>query len=166
MPPYMDIHLSYALRNAIRQPQTSSHQLEIEVGKYARIPLEERIWQLFHQEFADLDKFSFYEIRGRYHCLFKESFGPLRKVMEYEDQWCLGLFLLELKRHRQKLLDNSIATQGHPQRTITTFFSPIAPTNTTRQSRATQMGAKAGHSKGVSIDRAITICHARRHWPH
>ena len=28
--------------------------------------------------------------------LFKQGFGPLRKVMEYEDQWCLGLFLLEL----------------------------------------------------------------------
>ena len=25
-----------------------------------------------------------------------EGFGPLHKVMEYEDQWCLGLFLLEI----------------------------------------------------------------------
>ena len=35
-------------------------------------------------------------------------------LMEYEDQRCLGLFLLELKRHREKLLkDNNTATQAH-----------------------------------------------------
>ena len=46
--------------------------------------------------------------------------------MEHEDQWCLGLFLLELKRHREKLLkDNSTATQAHPQRKITTFFEDV-----------------------------------------
>ena len=107
----------------------------------------------------------FYETRGRYHCLFKEGFGPLRKVMEYEDQWCLGLFLLELKRHGEKLLKNT-ATQAHAQRTITTFFSPITPTNASSQSRATQMDSWPGCSKGVTIDRAIVICHARRSRPH
>ena len=105
----------------------------------------------------------FYEIRGRYHCLFKQGFGPLCKVIEYEDEWCLGIFLLELKRHREKLLkDNSTTTQAHPQRTITTFFSPITPTNATSQSRDTQMGSRPRHNKGVTIDRAITICRARR----
>ena len=45
--------------------------------------------------------------------------------MEYEDQLCLGLFLIELQGHREKLLkDNSTATQAHPQRTITTFLAP------------------------------------------
>ena len=48
-PPYMDIHLSYALLHMIRQRQTSSHQLEIEVGRYTRIPLRERIRQLCHR---------------------------------------------------------------------------------------------------------------------
>ena len=47
-PPYMDIHLSYALRSVIGQLQTSSHQLELEVGRYIWIPLEERICQLCH----------------------------------------------------------------------------------------------------------------------
>ena len=43
--------------------------------------------------------------------------------MEYEDQWCLGLFLLELKRHKEKLLkDNNTTTQTHQQRTIATFL--------------------------------------------
>ena len=82
--------------------------LEIEVDKYTWIPLEERICQLCHQGVESEEHYVchcsvFYEIRGRYHCLFKQGFGPLRKVMEYEDQWCLELFLLELNRHRNKL---------------------------------------------------------------
>ena len=84
--------------------------------------------------------------------------------MEYEDQRCLGLFLLELKRHREKLLKNT-ATPAHPQRTITTFFIPISPPNATSQSQDTQMGPRLGHMKGVTVDRAIAICRARRPQP-
>ena len=73
--------------------------------------------------------------------------------------------MLELKRHREKLLKNT-ATLAHPQRTITTFFSPTTPTNATSQSRHTQMGPRLGHKKGVTIDRAIAIFRARRPWPH
>ena len=71
--------------------------------------------------------------------------------MEY-DQRCIGLFL-ELERHREKLLDNSTATQAYTQRAITTFFSPMAPTNATSQSKATQMGSQVGHSEGVTLNR-------------
>ena len=64
----------------------------------------------------------------------------LCKVMEYENQWCLGLFLLELKGHMEKLLkDNNTATQSHQQRTITAFISPNIPAHATSQSRSTQM---------------------------
>ena len=48
-PSYVDLHLSYASGSGIAQLQTSSHQLEIEVGRYAQIPLEERICQLPYQ---------------------------------------------------------------------------------------------------------------------
>ena len=65
------------------------------------------------------------KLEGDTICLFKQGFGPLHKVMEYEDQWSLGLFLLELKRHREKLLkDYNIATQAHRQRSITTSLAP------------------------------------------
>ena len=127
-PPYMDIHIFYAMCSVTGKLQTSSHLLLIEVGRYTRIPLEERICQLCNQGVGSEKHhvchcIVFYEIRGRYHCLFKQGFRPLRKVMEYEDQRCLRLFLLELKRHREKLLkDNSTATQAHPQRTITNFL--------------------------------------------
>ena len=43
------MHLSYVLHSVIGQLRTSSHRLEIEVGRYTRIPLEERICQLCHQ---------------------------------------------------------------------------------------------------------------------
>ena len=70
--------------------------------------------------------------------------------MEYENQRCLGLFLLELKIHREKLLKNT-ATQAHSQRTITTFFNPMTPTNDTSQSWDTQMGSRRGHNKGLQL---------------
>ena len=49
-PSYMDIHISYVLHIVIGKLRTWSHQLEIEIGRYARIPLEERICHLCPQE--------------------------------------------------------------------------------------------------------------------
>ena len=50
--------------------------------------------------------------------------------MEYDDQRCLQRFLLELKRHRKKLLThNSTAIQTHKQKAFTTFFDPITSTH-------------------------------------
>ena len=46
---HMNIHLSYVLHGVIGKLWTSSQQLEIEVGRYAQIPLEERICHLCHQ---------------------------------------------------------------------------------------------------------------------
>ena len=45
--------------------------------------------------------------RGRYYCLFNQKFGPLCKVMKYEDQRRLGQFLLELKIHMEKWNDKN-----------------------------------------------------------
>ena len=90
---------------------------------------------------------------------------PPYKVMEYEDQWCLGLFLLELKRHKEKLLDENIKTiSNHQYRTIMTFFSSISPHAAT-QSRC--------HTSGVLIRilqrgynrSSITMCNAHGPWP-
>ena len=61
----------------------------------------------------------------------------------------MGLFLVELKRQRQKLLKDNTAAQAHQQRTITTFFSSITPTHATSL---------------IHIDWVITISHAHR--PH
>ena len=169
-PSYMDIHPSYVFRSVIGQLRTSSHKFEIDVGKYAQIPLEERICQLCHQGVESEEHYVcqcsvFYEIRGRNQCLLKQSFGPLCKIMEFEDQPVPRNFLARTPETGKVVEDNIITTQAHPQRTITTFFSPISP-NSTSQSRATHMGSRPRHNKGVTIDRAIAIHHVRRPRSH
>ena len=84
--------------------------------------------------------------------------------MEDKYQWCLGVSLLEIKGHMEKVLKgNNRTTRAHQQRTIRTFFSPIVPTHTTSQSRAIQMHTWPGHCKGVTIDWATAIY--RAHMP-
>ena len=124
-PSYMDTHLSHGLRCAIGQIRTSSHQLEIEFGRFQGIPPEDRLCKLCGTE-PEIELHYvchctvYYEIRGRFHCLFKEGFGPLDRVMKYEDQRCLGLYLLEIHRHRNTLLRRQRARQN--QRQIKDFF--------------------------------------------
>ncbi|MCO5582690.1 hypothetical protein L7F22_036589 [Adiantum nelumboides] len=65
-----------------------------------------------------------YEIRGYFDFLFKDGFGPFSRVMRYEDRRCLGLFLLELRRHRESLLRT---LEGRlSQRQITGFYTPAS----------------------------------------
>lgn len=122
---YMDTHLSHGLRCAIGQIRTSSHQLEIETGKFREIPANSRICRLCHAEpETELHYIChctvYYEIRGRFHCLFREGFGPLDRVMRYEDQRCLGLYLLEIHRYRDSLLRRH--GQRQSQRHISDFY--------------------------------------------
>ena len=127
-PSYMDSHLSHGLRCVIGQMRTSSHQLEIETGRFRGIPAKDRTCQLCHREPETELHFIYhcpvyYEIRGRYHCLFRDGFGPLSKVMSFPDQRCLGLYLLEARKYRESILRRSKDTQ-QTQRQITQFFRP------------------------------------------
>ena len=98
----------------------------------------------------------------RIKCVFSYTIG--------HDRYS-GVFFYTTARIQETLgksrwRDNTSATPAHPQRTITTFWSPITRTNATSQSRGTQMGSRPGHNKGVTIDRAIAICdHASRPRP-
>ena len=146
------MHLSHVLRRVIMQLRTSSVR-DWDMHEYLwKKEFSNRVikeWNLKNTTFITVVSFIKWD---NMHCLFKQRFGPLRKVMEYADQRCLGLFLLELKRHRENLLkDNSTACQAHPQSTITIFFSPITPNNATSQSRVTQMGSQPRHNRGVTI---------------
>ena len=110
---YTATHLSHVLQTVIGQLMNSSQQLRTEISRYPH-------------EFMDIDPFGplppcpnrtdlpmvqsgegcgrtlcqlwccFLWIKGRYHCLFKQGFGPLHKLMEYKGQWYLALFFLEL----------------------------------------------------------------------
>ena len=55
----------------------------------------------------------FYEIRGKYQCLFNQGFGPLGRVLEYENKLCLRRFFLELTKYKEKLLDNNTTIQPY-----------------------------------------------------
>ena len=122
----MDTHLSHGIWCAIGQIRTSSHNLEIETGRFRGIRAKDRICQLCRIEpKTELHHIClcplYYEIRGRFHCLFSEGLGPLTKVMNYIDQRCLGLFLLGIHRHRENLLRRP-NNEGNSQREITSFF--------------------------------------------
>lgn len=159
-PSYMDTHLSHGLRCAIGQIRTSSHQLEIETGRFRGIPADSRICRLCHTEpETELHYIChctvYYEIRGRFHCLFREGFGPLARVMSYQDQRCLGLYLLELHRHRDSLLRRHGERQS--QRQITEFFGSMQPEDQPPAQRLAHT-----HTRGILIDRAIALGRSRR----
>ena len=161
-PSYMDTHLSFGIRCAIGQLRTSSHQLEIETGRFRGVRAEARICQLCHLEpETELHYIchcsAYYEIRGRYHCLFREGFGPLSRVMRYEDQRCLGLFLLELRRHRESVLWRTADRQQ--QRQITDFYrSPDVQS----ERQTIQQSPGVTLPRGTLIDRATELGRSRR----
>lgn len=101
----MDTHFSHGIRCAIGQIRTSSHQLRIETGRYSGVPAEARTCPLCHMEAeTELTMYAIAQFTMRYEvasiaCL-ERALDPLSRVMGYEDQRCLGLFLLELRRHR------------------------------------------------------------------
>lgn len=168
-PSYMDTHLSHGLRCAIGQIRTSSHQLEIEFGRFRGIPPESRICKLCGIEpETELHYIChctvYYEIRGRFHCLFREGFGPLDRVMQYQDQRCLGMYLLELNRHRDNLMRRQRARQS--QRQITDFFGS-RETREEGEARSQQPTQRATHThtQGTLIDRATELGKSRRPRP-
>ena len=168
-PSYMDTHLSHGLRCvglrcAIGQIRTSSHQLEIETGRFRGIPADNRICRLCHTEpETELHYIChctvYYEIRGRFHCLFREGFGPLDRVMRYEDQRCLGLYLLEIHRYRDSLLRRH--GQRQSQRHISDFYrSDVSQPDDL--SPAQSLDPTPIHTSGTLIERAIELGRSRR----
>ena len=67
----------------------------------------------------------YYAIRGRYHYLFRDEFGPLPRMLHFLDQRCLAAFLHEMTRHRDASLQarqHAQPTQQDTQQPITDFF--------------------------------------------
>ena len=114
----MDIHLSHALHNVIGWLRISSHQLEIEVESYACTPVEERICQLCHQgmEYAEhyFATTIFYDISDIPMPLLTKALAYYTRLWNRANG-ALGMFLLELKRHREKLKENNTTIQAHQQ---------------------------------------------------
>ena len=101
----------------------------------------------------------YYKIRGRFHCLFREGFGPLSRVMNYKDQKCLGLFLLEIRRFRDGLVKR-LHHRGNTQREITNFFK-VQPHVSIKED-SSQTPNLRGSTKGILLNRAVDIGKSRR----
>lgn len=89
------------------------------------------------------------------------------RIMKFEDQRCLGLFLLKLKRHRDNLLREQTATGlgASTQRSLKNFLNRISVTTTTPYPPITEPQNGEGHSRGVAVERGIALCKSRRPQP-
>lgn len=172
----MDTQLPHGLRIVIGQIRTSSHHLRIETGRWEGIQTEERICPLCDREPETEEHYIcrctvYYDIRGRYHCLFQEGFGPLRRIMQFEDQRCLGFFLLELQRRRATILWSRRPPQlgSHRQRAVTDFFTDTRQSMADTTTTATQPTGVHHHwtssSVGVPLDRVVALSRSRRPRP-
>ena len=109
-PGYIQLHLPHALRISFGQFRVSSHRLHIESGRAEGIPQEGRICTFCDlQEIESKEHFTticliYYAIRGQYHCLFRDGFGPLTWLLLYPDQRCLAAFLHEMTRYPATLM--------------------------------------------------------------
>ena len=127
----MDTYRWFAPCIVIDQLNSSLHQLEIEIRKYACKSMEEWCCQLCHRGGSDehyvCNCVLFSDITGRYYCLFNQGTDPLRKVTEYKDQERLGLFLIELKRYKQVVEGQSYnhnrSSTGNKQNFLSLHYS-------------------------------------------
>ncbi|KAH7373133.1 hypothetical protein KP509_17G038800 [Ceratopteris richardii] len=92
---YMDTHLSYGVWCAI----ALIHQGEVDPKRYGGAPARgqnvmyamgsrRQLHYLCHWS-------AYFAMHGYLNCSFREDFGPFPRVTRYQDQGCLGLFLLE-----------------------------------------------------------------------
>ncbi|KAH7443347.1 hypothetical protein KP509_02G030300 [Ceratopteris richardii] len=157
-PCYMDTYMPHSSRVAIGQLRVSSHRLEIETGRAADIPREERICRVCRVEIEDEEHFvcrcSAYDgIRGRYGTLFTGQ-PTLREIMDSRDQRQLGRFLLEIQSHRDSLLQPTVAAHtGGRQSQFTEFFIPR---------RAAALPPSAHTPRGVTLQQAQAARARRR----
>ncbi|MCO5548634.1 hypothetical protein L7F22_002094 [Adiantum nelumboides] len=126
-PRYMDTYLPDGMRVAIGQLRVSSHQLEIESGRAARIPREARICRLCRQEVECESHFlcrcpHYMEIRSRYPTLFDKPEASLQTVMTSLDQRLLGRLLMEMYQHRERALQAGESGGVDRQTHLTDYF--------------------------------------------
>lgn len=149
----MEDFLSHGSRVAIGQLRVSSHRLEIETGRAARIPREERVCRLCREEVESEEHYvcrcrAYTAIRERYPILFREPHS-LRQIFEAADQRILGRFILDIQRHRETSLQAQTAPKGGRQTQITTFFQRSTP-------------LPAPTQQGITLQRAQTLRARRR----
>ena len=90
---------------------------------------------------------------------FQRRFWTTGRVMNYVDQRCLGLLLLEIRRFRDGLLKKP-HHKGNTQKEITNFFK--VQTKLSEKEDSAQIPNLGSSTKGILLDRAIDIGKSRR----
>jgi hypothetical protein len=101
------------------------------------IPRSDRVYQMCHLQEPESERhlifwcLVYYEIRGRYYCLYRDSGGSLSTFFRYQDHRCLALFIREILNHRSQLL----YTPPHPGKTrrITSCFHAFPPDHSNKR---------------------------------
>ena len=125
-PQYTFCHWMHTLRIPLGQFRVGSHRLRVETDH--QIDRSDRICQLCQiQEVETEEHFIFrcpvyYEIRGRFQCLFRRS-RDLTSFFRYPDQRCLALYMQEALRLRAHILQPP--TRPDSTRQITSFFTVL-----------------------------------------
>ena len=117
--------ISHNLRFPLAQLRVFSHQLCIEIDHH--LPRDQCICKLCNLdvEFEEHLIFTYpiyYEIRGRYYCLFRYT-HTLKSWINYKDHRFISLFIQELFNLKKELLSNSLQRKIGSQ-LITSFFQP------------------------------------------
>lgn len=101
-PAYLSHHISFGLRYRIGQLRISSHPLAVEILRRDGTERHLRVCRYCHlDEVEDEAHFLFrcpiyYEIRGRFHCLYRDGPHTLQSFLSYPDSRCVGLLLREM----------------------------------------------------------------------
>ena len=125
----------HALLIPLGQLTVGSHRLQVEIDH--QVDRLDRLYQVCHlQEVESEVHFIlgcpvYYKIRGRFHCLFRDS-RTLAEFFRYPDQRCLALYMQEALRFRVHILQPPIIPD--PTQRIMTFFRVIPSDRGTKRS--------------------------------
>lgn len=136
----------HALRIPLGQFRVGSHRLRVETDH--QIERVDRTCRLCHTQEVETEwHFIFgcpiyYEIRGRYHCLFR---GPqnLSSFFSYTDQRCVALYIQETLKHREHILQPPV--RPNTTRQITSFFSILPSARGVKRSTSPSTDQSGSH---------------------
>jgi hypothetical protein len=140
-PCYLLRRWSHALRISLGSFRVGSHRLRAQTDHH--IDCGERICLLCTLgEVENEAHFLFrcpiyYEIRGRFFCLFRDCFS-LHDFFSYYDQRCLALYIREATTLRDSTIQSLLPHRPSSTQRITDFFTPLLSRGVKRSSSSIQ----------------------------
>ena len=129
-PSYISRHWSHALQISLGSFRVGSHRLRAQSDHH--IDREERTCLFCTLGEVEIEAHFifrcpiYYEIKGRFFCLFRECFS-LYDFFSYYDQRCLALYLREATMLRDSMIQTLLPHRHSSTQLITAFFTPLSP---------------------------------------